>query len=293
MKLPSKKLMLITILLLGLFTISLPGIAQEGGQMESILIEVADDIYSYGNGFIYSGILVSDDGVAVIDPMNTPHSEGMLQAIQGITDQPVRYVIYSHNHWDHSGGGQVFKDAGATIISHVDARDWQLTHPHPDVAIPDEVWEGDTHSIELGNSTIELYYFGKNHGDGMTVARFAENNIIFIADLVVPNRVGFGNLPDFFPAEWERSLAEIQELEYDTVMFTHEEPFGPASSVEVQLQYLQDLRAAIFAEMQAGTDFLSIPEAIELPQYADWHMYDEWLHLNAWRFLMEIAIGAG
>ncbi len=272
---------------------SLLSIAQEGEGQGSTLTEVADGIYSFGNGFIYSGIVVSDDGVVIFDPMNTPHSEGMLQAIQGMTDQPIRYVIYSHNHWDHTGGGQVFKDVGATIMSHVNARDWQLTHPHPDVVVPDEAWEDDVHVIEMGNKTIELHYFGKNHGDGMVVARFAEDNIIFIADLVVPNRVGFGNLPDFFPAEWERTLAEIQELEYDTVMFTHGAPSGAPSAVVDQLQYLQDLRGAIFAEFAKGTDFLEIPNVIELPQYADWDGYDDWLHLNAWRFLMEIAIGAG
>ena len=286
MKLPSKKLLLMIVLILGLFSLSSTSMAQE-----SSLTEVADGIYSYGNGFIYSGIVVSDDGVAVIDPMNTPHAEGMLQAIQGMTDQPIRYVIYSHNHWDHIGGGQVFKDVGATVISHVDARDWLLDHPNPDVVIPDEVWEDDIHTIELGNKTIELHFFGENHGEGMVVARFAEDNIIFTADLVVPNRVGFGNLPDFFPAEWERTLAEIQELEYDTVMFTHGAPFGSPSSVEAQLQYLQDLRAAIFAELQAGTPFLAVPDVLELPQYADWDGYDEWLSMNAWRFLMEIAIG--
>ena len=283
------KILLVSLLLSAFFGLSFATSAQDGYS----LTEVGDGIYSYGNGFIYSGIVVTDDGVAVIDPMNTPHATRMLEAIQGITDQPVRYVIYSHNHWDHSGGGQVFKDAGATIMSHVDARDWLLDHPNPDVVVPDEVWEEDVHAIELGNKTIELHFFGANHGEGMVVARFAEDNIIFIADLVVPNRVGFGNLPDFSPAEWERSLAEIQALEYDTVMFTHEESFGPPSSVEDQLQYLQDLRGAIFAEMQAGTDFLSIPDAIELPQYAEWHGYDDWLSLNAWRFLMEIAIGAG
>lgn len=288
MKFPNKKLMLISILLLGLFSVSLTSIAQE-----SSLTEVADGIYSYGNGFEQSGIVVSDDGVAVIDPMNTHHAEGMLQAIQDMTDQPVRYVIYSHNHWDHTGGGQVFKDVGATVMSHIDARDWLLDHPNPNVVVADEVWEDDIHTIELGNKTIELHFFGVNHGDGMVVARFAEDNIIFVADLAVPNRVGFGNLPDFFPAEWERSLAEIQELEYDTVMFTHGAPSGPPSTVVDQLQYLQDLRGAIFAEMQAGTDFLSIPNAIELPQYADWDGYDDWLSLNAWRFLMEIAIGVG
>lgn len=283
----SQKFLLVSLLLVVFFSMSFTSNAQDSSE----LIEVGDGIYSFGNGFIYSGVVVTDDGVAVIDPMNTPHATLMLEAIQGITDQPVRYVIYSHNHWDHVGGAQVFKDVGATVVSHVNARDWIASHPNPDVVVPDEVWKGDIHTLELGNKTIELYFFGVNHGEGMTVTRFAEDNVIFIADLVVPNRVGFGNLPDFFPAEWERTLAEIQELEYDTVMFTHEAPFGPSSSVEVQLQYLQDLRAAIFAEMQAGTVFLAIPDAIELPQYADWHNYDEWLSLNAWRVLMEIAIG--
>jgi len=286
MRLSSKKFMLIITLLLGLFSVSLTSIAQDYS-----LTEVSDGIYSYGNGFIQTGIVVSDDGVAVLDPMNSAHAELTLQAIQDMTDQPIRYVIYSHNHWDHVGGGQVFKDVGATIMSHIDARDWLVDHPNPDVVVPDEVWEDDVHMLELGDKTIELHYFGLNHGEGMVVARFGEDNIIFTGDLVVPNRVAFANMPDFFPAEWERTLTEIQELEYDTVMFTHNAPFGPSTAVDSQLQYLQDLRAGIFAELQAGTDFMAVPDVLELPQYADWDGYDEWLSLNAWRVLMEIAMG--
>ena len=281
-----KKIMLVSVLLFALLSISSIAVAQENS-----MTGVTDGIYSYGNGGIYSAVVVTDEGVVIIDPFNSGHSEQMLQAIQEMTDAPISHVIYSHNHWDHVGGGQVFKDVGATIISHVDARDWLLDHPNPDVVVPDEVWEDDVYTMDFGNKTIELHYFGENHGDGMVVARFAEDNVIFTADLVVPNRVGFGNLPDFFPMEWERTLAEMQELEFDTVMFTHNTPFGPASSVGDQLQFLQDLRAGIFAELQAGTDFLAVPEALELPQYADWDGYDEWLSLNAWRVLMEIAIG--
>lgn len=257
------------------------------------IFEVGDGIYSYGGGNLYSGIVVTDEGVAVIDVMNPDHAERTLAAIRDITDQPIRYLIYSHNHWDHAGGGQIFKDAGATIISHVEARDWLLDNPNPNVVVPDEVWEGNRHDITLGDKTIELYFFGPNHGKGMTVARFAEDNIVFIADLVVPHRVGFGNLPDFSPKEWERSLTEIEALEYDLVMFTHHEPFGPPSAVTQQREYIVDLRNAIFAEFQKGTPFLEIPDVVEVPKYKDWAGYDEWLSLNAWRFLMEIAIGAG
>ena len=277
-----------SLFLLAFFGTTLLANAQDG----YTLTEVSDGIYSYGNGFIYSGIVVANNGVAVIDPMNTPHATRMLEAIRGVTNQPIRYVIYSHNHWDHVGGARVFKNVGATVISHVAARDWIVDHPNPDVVVPDEVWDDDVFTLELGRGkTIELYFFGQNHGEGMVVARFAEDDVIFVADLVVPNRVGFGNLPDFFPAEWERTLIEIQELEYNTVMYTHEAPYGPPASVELQLRYLQDLRAAIFTEMQSGTPFLAIPNAVELPLYADWHGYDDWLHLNAWRVLMELAMG--
>ena len=59
--------------------------------------------------------MVTDEGVIVIDPMNSQHAELTLEAIRGITQQPMRYVIYSHNYWDHISGGQVYKDAGATL----------------------------------------------------------------------------------------------------------------------------------------------------------------------------------
>jgi len=88
MRLSSKKFMLIITLLLGLFSVSLTSIAQDYS-----LTEVSDGIYSYGNGFIQTGIVVSDDGVAVLDPMNSAHAELTLQAIQDMTDQPIRYVI--------------------------------------------------------------------------------------------------------------------------------------------------------------------------------------------------------
>ena len=51
------------------------------------------------------------------------------------------------------------------------------------------------------------------------------------------------------------------------------------------------MRNEIFAEFQKGTPFFAVPDAVELPKYEDWAGYDAWLSMNAWRFLMEIAIG--
>lgn len=253
--------------------------------------EVADGLYSFGNGFVYNAFLVTDEGVIVMDSVDLNHAQLTLDAIREITDLPIQYLIYSHNHYDHESGGQVFKDAGARVLSHEDAAAWLEAHPNPNVVMPDETWSGDSYTLTSGGRDIILHYYGPNHGRGMTVFEFPDVRKIFTVDLVVPDRVGFIYLPDFFPMEWERSLGEMLTLDFDRVMFAHNVPVGDREDVELQLQYLQDLRAAIFTQLQAGTNFSDIPYMIDLPQYADWAFYEEWLPLNAWRVLMEIVIG--
>ncbi len=253
--------------------------------------EVADGLYSFGNGFVYSAFMVTDEGVIVMDSIDPNHAQLMMAAISQVTEQPVRYLVYSHNHYDHISGGQVFKDAGATVLSHENTAAWLTAHPSPNVVMPDETWTGDSHTLTLGGRSVVLHFYGANHGEGMTVFDFPAERTIFTVDLVVPQRVGFAYMPDFFPMEWERTLSEMLELEFDTVMFAHNAPSGERETVALQLQFLQDLRAAVFAAFQSGTSFDQIPNVIELPQYADWVGYEEWLPMNAWRIILEISMG--
>jgi len=272
------------------FTIDPEKIVYENNNFS--LVQVADYIYSFGDGVYFSMIMVTDEGILVADPNNQNHSENLIQAIRTISDQPITYLVYSHSHWDHSSGGQVFKDSdGTTILSHVDARDWLLEHPNPNVAIPDEVWEGNLHEIVLGGKTLQLHHFGPSHGEGMTVFHFPEDKIIFIVDIVTPKRIGFTILPDFFPKEWERTLTEVEVLDFDIAMFAHDRAYGPASEVTEIREYVQDLRAETNRMIQDGVNPFMIPSTIELPKYQDWAMYDEWLGLNAWRVMLEILMG--
>ncbi|MFQ5596766.1 MAG: MBL fold metallo-hydrolase [Nitrospiria bacterium] len=161
-------------------------------------VQIGDGVYVYDPGNMYiSMFVVTPAGVIVIEPVNSGHSKGMLKAIRSVTDQPIRYLLPSHNHWDHANGGQVFRDEGATIVSHVEAYEWMRANPHPDLALPDESWAGNRKDIVLGGTTLELHYLGMNHGLGMTVFRLPKEKIVYIADLVAPNRVLFGIAPDF------------------------------------------------------------------------------------------------
>ena len=257
--------------------------------------KVADGIYLYAPGDGYTSMfVVTDEGVVAIEPANTEHSKGMLNAIGAVTDKPVRYLLHSHNHWDHSRGGQVFRDAGAKILAHKEAYDWMKANPHPDMALPDEGWNGKRKDLTLGNTTIEMHYVGMSHGLGMTVFRVAQQKVAYIADVVTPNRVLFTIVPDFNIDQWLRALSEIEQLDFDRAVFSHiygDAPFGDKSDVVKNREFIQDLQGAIVAEFEKGTPFTKIPNAVKLPKYENWAMYDEWLPLNVWRVMLDMHMG--
>lgn len=256
--------------------------------------KVADGVYTFGDpaaGYT-SMFVVTKKGVIVVEPINTTHSKALLKAIKDVTKRPIKFLLHSHNHWDHSGGGQVFKDEGATIIAHTEAYEWMKANPHNDMLLPDESWAGNRKNIELDKTTIELHYLGMNHGLGMTVFRLPKEKIIFIADIVTPNRLLFTIVPDFNVKEWIRTLKEIEDMDFEKVIFTHGNPVvGTKKDITGNREYIEDLQNAIYAEFQKGTNPFMIPNIVKLPKYEGWAMYNEWLTMNAWRILLDSHMG--
>ncbi len=257
--------------------------------------KVADGVYRYGPGDgYYSMFVVTDVGVIAIEPVNIKHSQGLLKAIRSVTEKPVRYLLHSHNHWDHSKGGQVFRDQGAKIVAHEEAYEWMKANRHTDLALPDEIWTGNRKDIILGGKTIELHYMGMSHGLGMTVFLLPKEKIAYIADIVTPNRILFTIVPDFNIKEWMRTLTEVEKLDFQTAIYSHsqaKEPFGSKTEVTQTREFIEELQAAIVAEFKKGTPFLKIPSTVKLPKYEHWAMYNEWLPLNVWRVMLDMHMG--
>jgi len=175
---------------------------------------------------------------------------------------------------------------------------WLAANPGQDSSPPDIIWDGARHDIELGDVTVQLHYLGLNHGLGMTVFVIPERRVAYLADLVTPNRVLFSIVPDFNIGEWERTLGEILELDFEVAVCSHndlpaEEALNGCTKTHVteERAFIQDLRNAIFAEFKKGTPADDIPDAIELPKYAHWNKYEEWLPLNAQRVLLDLWMG--
>ena len=260
--------------------------------------QIAEGVYRFGNAHgrngYFSMFIVTDDGVIAIEPVNPVHAGGLMAAIKEVTDKPVRYLLHSHNHWDHSKGGAIFRDQGASIIAHTEAVEWMKANPHPDMVIPDVAWKGKQKILTLGEKTLELHHIGISHGLGMTVFVLREDRIAYIADVVTPNRVLFASVPDFNIKEWVRALKLIESFEFDSAVFAHtqsKEPLGTKKDVQLTREYIADIQTAIVNEFKKGTNFTEIPKRIQLPKYQHWAMYDSWLSLNVWRIMLDMHMG--
>jgi glyoxylase-like metal-dependent hydrolase (beta-lactamase superfamily II) len=257
--------------------------------------EVASGIYAFDPQDGYNSMfIVTDEGVIAIEPANSKHAAGLLEAIASVTEKPVKYLLTSHNHWDHANGGKIFQDAGAISMVHEEAAAWMASNPHKDLAQPDKTWNGKRFDLNLGGTTVELHYLGMNHGLGMTVFVLPKERIAYIADLAVPNRILFAIVPDFNIKEWQRSLGEIETLDFDKTVFSHSNSgsaVGGKAEIAKNREFISDLQGAIFAEFKKGTPFQKIPSVLKLPKYKDWAGYDEWLPMNVWRVLLDMWMG--
>ena len=165
--------------------------------------EISDSVYTFtlGEGN-HSMFVIGEDGVAVFETFHSGHSQKLLEAVQNLTDKPIKYAFISHNHWDHASGGQVFSNVGAQTVMHKRAAVWLEANPGRDTALPDITWSGDSEDFDMGDFTVNMHYLGLNHGMGLTVFTIPERRAVYIADLVTPNRVMFSVVPDFNIGEW-------------------------------------------------------------------------------------------
>ena len=240
-------------------------------------------------------VVVTSDGLIVTDPINSVAAKNMMDEIRKVTDKPVKFVIYSHNHWDHVAGAKIFKDQGAKIVQHALAA--QKTRPHPDVIPADETFSGDTHVVTLGDQTIELTYVGPSHGAGMIVMRVPKERVLNIVDICTPQRIGFRNFPDTSPQDTIKALRKVEALDFDRIVPAHGPASAPKAEVTAIREYLEDLTRAVSAAKEKTGNQFAVDQITELvkadlrPKYGQWGEFDNWMMMNVDRILLEQRLG--
>src|SRR6266851_3117792 len=123
--------------------LALPGAAQaQRPQIQTTKVDGTDNVYIFRNGNHQAMFVVTKDGVIATDPIAYGRPTGgqdYIAEIKKVTDKPIKFLIYSHHHYDHIAGGKPFKDAGATIIAHHKPKERLAQLKDPKTPLPDEV----------------------------------------------------------------------------------------------------------------------------------------------------------
>jgi cyclase len=198
--------------------------AQFGNQPAKLdTIKIKDDLFVIHNDFVPGNttVLVTNEGVVLVDDKFEIDHENIMAQLKKITNQPVKYVINTHYHGDHSGGNPKLQALGAQIITSQQARDKMVEIKQPGMA---NVTLDNSLRLFLGGKRLEVYRFGRAHTDGDIVVLFPDHRVLSAGDMftfgdATPQLIdyaGGGSARD-----WTGTLDGALRLEFDQVVPGH------------------------------------------------------------------------
>jgi glyoxylase-like metal-dependent hydrolase (beta-lactamase superfamily II) len=238
--------------LFGTIWFAATGFAQQGGRGPGFgppgpppkLTKIKDNLYFVENQAAklsdlaaYGGnltIYLTDKGVVLVDTKFERNHDAVSNKIKSITNQPVKYVILTHNHGDHSGGAAKFEAEGAQVV--ISTRDRENLVKTPNQAwLPSLTYSGRA-TLFMGAKKIELREM-RGHTAGDTVVYFPAERVICAGDLVtlpwedIPLIINYGDGGNW--TDWSHSIDELLKMDWDVMIPGH----GPSISI----QQLMDL----------------------------------------------------
>lgn len=240
------------------------------------ITKIAGDLYRFQNNFHYSVFLVTPEGVIVTDPIDAEAATWLKAEIATRFNQPIKYLIYSHDHRDHIAGGEVFADT-ATVVAHENAKATILSEGRP-TAVPDLTFS-DQMTLELGGKTVELMYLGRSHSDNMIVMHFPEERALFTVDFVSVKRLPYKTLSDAYFPDWIEAVEKVGEIDFDILVPGHG-PVGAKADAADHGAYLRELYEEVLAAARAGKSLDEMKASITMEAYKDWGQHEAWLPLN-------------
>jgi glyoxylase-like metal-dependent hydrolase (beta-lactamase superfamily II) len=281
------------------------------------ITHVTGDLYQVeDDNNTFTAFLVTHEGIILTDPINTRTAQWLKAELDERFNLPVRYLIYSHSHDDHSSGAAVYDEA--IIIGHENVIGEFEIWNDPSIAIDDfDGFDGDVEkltayrkanpavfpdivfnermTIELGGKKVELIYLGRGHSDNMIAVHYPQERAVLAVDAVWIDRVSFLDLPyvHYFPELFE-GLRIIENIDFEILLAGHGVPgkdgtaIGAKENITEFREYFEALYAKILEAHEQGLSKEEAIARIELPEFQHLGMYDKWFKLNVsgmWRHM--------
>lgn len=218
------------------------------------LVRIAGDLYRFSSGNQRSLVLVTRDGIVVVDPLGLYAASWLNKELQTrFPDTRVRYVILTHHHAERAGGGGLLKPE--TVVAHDNFRAGLsqssifASDDYRYVRTP-QITFRNRHTIELGGHRIELIHTGPFHSRDSIAVVFTEERILLVSDPPPVNKVPFaiGRLNAANVVTWLNAIARAG---VDTVMFG-DGTMMTRDAIAGLAAYLSQMRSAVLAGYERG-----------------------------------------
>ncbi len=212
------------------------------------LIKVADDLFNIEGSGGNVAVYITDEGAIVIDDKFERNHEEIVANIKKVTDKPVKYLINTHHHGDHSGGNAKMLGLGVEILLHKNARANMVKGKMPGIT---RIAFADEAHVTLGGKEVIARHVGRGHTNGDAVIFFPARRTIHTGDLMANATPLIDYSNGGSVAEFTKTLDAILAFDFDTVI-----PGHGAVQKKADLQKYRDnvakMHAAATAQVKAG-----------------------------------------
>jgi len=187
------------------------------------VVKLKDDLFVIHNDYVPGNttVMVTNEGVILVDDKFEIDFDNILAEVKKITNQPVKYVINTHHHGDHSGGNAKLQALGAQVVTSWQARQNMVDGKQPGLS---NITIDNRASLYLGGKRVDLFYFGRGHTNGDIVALFPAQRVLASGDLftigdTTPELVDY---PGGGSAkQWPQTISGVLSLDFDRVVPGH------------------------------------------------------------------------
>lgn len=226
------------------------------------LTKIAEGIYSYidekdpvpARSFgANAGIIIGKEGIVVVDTLiSSKEAERFISDIRAVSDKPIKYVVNTHEHLDHSLGNNDFIRLGAVVVAHTNCKKnaeavaATILQKAKNYGLTDELMQGtkiaeaslsfnDKMEIDLGDRKMELIYTGPSHTDGSLLVYVPDTKTLFAGDILFTNF--HPNMRDADVKSWISVLDYISTMDAVSIIPGHG-PLSGEKDIQEMKQYL-------------------------------------------------------
>jgi len=251
---------------------------QDFSKVQIETIPVAKGVYMLVGSGGNIGLSVGPDGAFLIDDQYAPLIDKILKAISAVTDKPVRFLVNTHWHFDHTGGNENIGKGGTIIVAHDNVRKRLAKGqfmkvfnanipPSPPKALP-VITFADSVTFHWNDETLEVVHARSAHTDGDAVIYFKSTNVVHVGDLF------FNGIYPFIDAEsggsMEGVIAGVEEvlgrIDDNTKVIPGHGPLGDKTDLKAYRDMLATVHESMTKLIKAGKN---IDEIIAAKPTAD------------------------